>query len=465
MPYSGEHSARIRQPAAFDPKTFRRTKGGKAVLPGSGLITVPESISIIWGKLKSANKPSDNPLVQALRFPVSSWTAGKAKKWLTDNKVKFISFEKAAKAKDMMDIESKSEGKRNLVLAVPIFEYTAERFIEKVDEIPDDEDLNIWLNSPGGSVFAGWSIIGRLKLRSGQCNITVLGHAASMAFLFTAYGDEVEALDVTKFMVHRASGYVRNDDDKKLLDEINADLLAKLKKRINNKKLKELTGTTLDKLWKSDERKDLWLSAKDAKEIGLVDKIIRLEPEKMTALTNQFVAFYDFGTDPYGNGEVVEVIDDSDSQGSDELSSELPGSSETVTDETYNSQTKKKMTKQELQAQHPELYNEIYGEGKTAGITEGQTTERNRVQTWMAFLDVDKENILKAVKDGEDFTTAKQAELVVKMTAKKETTNTADDSADDITTDPVKNKAKEQKDLEKFEKDVDEGIDVKNIVS
>jgi len=97
MPYENEHSARIRVPGIFNPKTFKRTEGGKAILPGSGLITIPKTISIIWAKIKGRDKQKDEPLVQALRFPVKNWTEAAAKKWLKDNKVKYLLFEKAKK--------------------------------------------------------------------------------------------------------------------------------------------------------------------------------------------------------------------------------------------------------------------------------------------------------------------------------------------------------------------------------
>ena len=94
-PYPNEHSARLQSPDKFDPKSFRRTKGG--TLYGSKKVS--STISIIWGKLKGKAKPSDPPIPQALRFPTTSWTVTKAKKWLSDNKIKFTSFEAAKKTK------------------------------------------------------------------------------------------------------------------------------------------------------------------------------------------------------------------------------------------------------------------------------------------------------------------------------------------------------------------------------
>lgn len=94
MPYQNEHSARIRDPEEFNPNSFRRTYGGKATLPGAGLIDIPETVAIIWGKLK---KNEDFPIVQALRFPTRYWTSDEALEWLEKHKVKYILFEEAKK--------------------------------------------------------------------------------------------------------------------------------------------------------------------------------------------------------------------------------------------------------------------------------------------------------------------------------------------------------------------------------
>lgn len=94
MPYPNEHSARLKDPDDFDPKSFRRTSGGTIY----GKVKVSASIGIIWGKLKGKTKPGDPVTPQALRFPTRSWTVEAAKKWLSDNGVKPISFEPASGA-------------------------------------------------------------------------------------------------------------------------------------------------------------------------------------------------------------------------------------------------------------------------------------------------------------------------------------------------------------------------------
>jgi hypothetical protein len=95
-PYPNEHAARLSDPGKFD--RFGRTKGGKIY---GGAIVVPASIDIIWGHPK--NGPPKAAIPQALRFPIKDWTEAEARKWLKDNKIKFISFEPAKEEKKAID--------------------------------------------------------------------------------------------------------------------------------------------------------------------------------------------------------------------------------------------------------------------------------------------------------------------------------------------------------------------------
>ncbi len=95
MPYENEHSARLKNPKDFEPKSFRRTNGGTIY----GSKKVPKTIAIIWAKLQGKSKPKDPVLPQALRFPTKSWSDTSAKAWLKKNNVKYQKFE-PAKAKE-----------------------------------------------------------------------------------------------------------------------------------------------------------------------------------------------------------------------------------------------------------------------------------------------------------------------------------------------------------------------------
>jgi len=104
MPFRTEHASRIKEPNLFKEDEYRRVNGGKAVLPGAGLIDVPASIVVLWGQLK--NQTGDERAVQALRFPITKWTSDEARKWLKENKIKYIVFE-SAKPEEKNEIRQK----------------------------------------------------------------------------------------------------------------------------------------------------------------------------------------------------------------------------------------------------------------------------------------------------------------------------------------------------------------------
>ena len=136
-----------------------------------------------------------------------------------------------------------------ILLYNPIFSYTAESYTEKLLSLDKNEDSLTWINSPGGSVFAGWSMIGALQDRKGKNKARVMGNASSMAFYLSLFMDEVEALEVSLFVIHRADGYIENDDDRAFLEKINAQLREKFEARINAEKFKEVTGISFDEIF------------------------------------------------------------------------------------------------------------------------------------------------------------------------------------------------------------------------
>ena len=93
-PFKNEHSARLITP----PKKFlrvARTKGsGRGKIQG---VKIPSTISVIWYIIKRGKE--EIPRAQALRFPTKNWTSKEARKWLKDNKIKHILFEKASSEK------------------------------------------------------------------------------------------------------------------------------------------------------------------------------------------------------------------------------------------------------------------------------------------------------------------------------------------------------------------------------
>lgn len=309
-----------------------------------------------------------------------------------------------------------------LLLYAPIYDFVAEAFVDKMNDVPEGEDIDIWVNSPGGRVFAGWSIIGGMQKRTGKKKVTVMGHAASMAVYFALFADEVEALEVSQFMIHRADGYVETPEDQQFLDKINKDLRKQMELRLDVEAFEKSTGKTLDQIFDPSQRIDLWIDAKTAKKIGLVDKIKKLTPEETKAYSDKFVAFADF------EGE--------------QRSKPEPQRSEKEA-ENNNNQKSKKMNLTELKAQHPELVEAIQKEAVSA--------ERNRVNSFLAFIDIDKENVIKATKEGSEFNSAVMAEMTVKLTAHITKGNIEGDSSNNekpVTEKVTKEATAEEKEVE-----------------
>lgn len=93
MPYPNEHAARLQDPGRFDDDSFRRKAGsGAGTVQG---VKVPTSIIVLYAKFKGRAAPDDPVIPQALRFPLQRWTSAQARKWLSDNGIKYKLFEVA----------------------------------------------------------------------------------------------------------------------------------------------------------------------------------------------------------------------------------------------------------------------------------------------------------------------------------------------------------------------------------
>lgn len=324
---------------------------------------------------------------------------------------------------------------KQILIYSGIYSFTAKDFINRLHEIGVDEDVTVRLNSPGGSPFAGWGMIAAINERKGKTFLKIDGNASSMAFFMIPFFDDREALDVTSFMVHRATAWVENEDDQLMLDNVNASLRAKLEKIIDKKKFKEITGVTIKQVFEDDDRRDIWLTAKQAKEVGLIHRVKRLQPNEIAAFSENLVAFSDACL-----------------RGSEQ---QLQGSNKKEKDTNIvKLKTEKKMTIEELKKEHPDLYATLYKSGITA--------EKDRIQAWMAFADVDMEAVTKGIDEGTEVTQKVIAEMSRKAMAAMKLQAVADDNPNDIETpeEDVK-KTAEEKEVAQAEKEAFEAAGLK----
>jgi ATP-dependent Clp protease protease subunit len=147
-------------------------------------------------------------------------------------------------------------------------------FLESEDP---DKDIHLYINSPGGVVTAGLAIYDTMQYIKPDVSTICLGLAASMGALLLAAGAKNKryALPYARIMIHQPLGGARGQATD---IEIHAKEILRLRE-IGNEILVRHTGQPRDKVQQDTER-DFFLSAEDAREYGLIDKVIFPRDEK-----------------------------------------------------------------------------------------------------------------------------------------------------------------------------------------
>ena len=148
-------------------------------------------------------------------------------------------------------------------------------FLEAEDP---DKDIQLYLNSPGGSITAGFAIYDTMQFIRPAVATLCIGQAASMGSLLLAAGakDQRFALPNARIMVHQPSGGFQGQATDIML---HAQEILNLKKRLNEIYVKH-TGQSLKKIEDALER-DYFLTAEAARDFGLVDKVIDRRAEDL----------------------------------------------------------------------------------------------------------------------------------------------------------------------------------------
>lgn len=147
-------------------------------------------------------------------------------------------------------------------------------FLESQDP---EKEISFYINSPGGSVSAGMAIFDTMNYISAPVSTVCMGMAASMGAFLLAAGERGMryGLPNCRVMIHQPSGGFRGQATDM---EIHAREILRLKKKLNEL-LAANTGQSYEKVVDATER-DNYLSAEEAKEFGLIDKILVSRKEK-----------------------------------------------------------------------------------------------------------------------------------------------------------------------------------------
>lgn len=184
--------------------------------------------------------------------------------------------EQSGRGERAFDIYSRLLKERIIFLVGPVDDHTANLVVAQLlfleSENPD-KDIYFYINSPGGSVTAGMSIYDTMKFIKPDVQTLCLGQAASMGAFLLSAGTKGKrfALPSSRIMIHQpliSGGLGGQASD----IEIHARELLKLKEKLN-KILADHTGKSIEEVERDTDR-DNFMSAQEAMEYGLIDKVI-----------------------------------------------------------------------------------------------------------------------------------------------------------------------------------------------
>lgn len=172
------------------------------------------------------------------------------------------------------DIYSRLLKERIIFLGGPVNDAVANTVIAQLIFLENQDpkkDIHIYLNSPGGVVTAGLAIYDTMQYVSCDVSTICVGIAASMAATLLAAGTKGKriALPSSEVLLHQVMG---GAEGQAADVEISARHLLAMKDRLN-KILAKHTGQPMSKISKDTDR-DFWMTAEEAKEYGVVDKIV-----------------------------------------------------------------------------------------------------------------------------------------------------------------------------------------------
>ncbi len=331
-----------------------------------------------------------------------------------------------------------------------IFEFTAANAIREIEEAKG-EDLTMRINTDGGSPEDGWGLVAKFGEFEGKKIIKIDGKAHSFGAFFPVYADKATALDVSTFLIHRAGfpsvleqdPVFMNKTRVDQLNNINTKLRTALEAKIDVDKFQKITGLSIDDIFSMEGRAEALLTAKEAKEIGLIDEVTIITPKQSVEIQASMykIAAQGSGVEPKKQAPASKKH------------KEKPKSN------SNNNSNYKDMSIEALKSENPDMYKEILEKGRAA--------EEDRIGAWMAFESVDPEAVAKGIKSGEVVSAKTMAEFAAKAMSPEALNKLKKESTGDIKTDEPteEEKTEKEKEITAFANDVkkDLGIEIPEI--
>ena len=173
-----------------------------------------------------------------------------------------------------LDVFSRLMMDRIIFLGTEVNDYTANVLQAQMlylDSVDSAKDISIYINSPGGSVYAGLGIYDTMQFINSDVQTICTGMAASMAAVLLVAGKEGKrsALPHSRIMIHQPMGGAQGQASD---IEITAREIQKLKKELYTI-ISEHSHQPFDKVW-ADSDRDYWMTAQEAKDYGMVDEVL-----------------------------------------------------------------------------------------------------------------------------------------------------------------------------------------------
>lgn len=180
----------------------------------------------------------------------------------------------------VMDVYSRLMMDRIIFLGYPINDEVANIIIAQLlflDSTDRHRDIQMYINCPGGSVYSGMGMYDTMQYVSPDISTICIGMAASMGSVLLTAGTKGKrtALKHSRIMMHQPTGAIGGQASD---IEITVNEIKKIKRELYDIYATH-TGKTVKQLEKDGDR-DYWLTSEEAKEYGLVDEVLLLNPRK-----------------------------------------------------------------------------------------------------------------------------------------------------------------------------------------
>jgi ATP-dependent Clp protease protease subunit len=182
--------------------------------------------------------------------------------------------EQTSRGERSFDIFSRLLNERVIFLGTPVVDEIANLIVAQLIHLESDDpdkDISLYINSPGGSVYAGLAIYDTMQFIKPDVSTICVGSAMSMGALLLAGGAKGKrfALPNARILIHQvAGGYEGQASDV----EIHAREVLNLRKRLDEI-IADHTGQEIAKV-RSDTERDYFMSAAEAKDYGIIDEVI-----------------------------------------------------------------------------------------------------------------------------------------------------------------------------------------------